>query len=130
MGVRILVVDDATFIRDMLKKQLRDNLPGHWQQLGGAQAQVLTQRVGFRCQSTDFLPLCGPLVDCDDEMAGMWLTIAHGSRGITGTALCAEVLASELSGEPLPVDREMRNALAPVRFLKRLERRSGGKAFR
>lgn len=28
MGVRILVVDDATFIRDMLKKQLRDNLPG------------------------------------------------------------------------------------------------------
>ena len=28
MGVRILVVDDATFIRDMLKKQLRDHVPG------------------------------------------------------------------------------------------------------
>jgi CheY-like chemotaxis protein len=28
MGLRILVVDDATFIRDMVKKQLRDNIPG------------------------------------------------------------------------------------------------------
>lgn len=28
MGLRILVVDDATFIRDMVKKQLRDKLPG------------------------------------------------------------------------------------------------------
>jgi len=28
MGVRILVVDDATFVRDMIKKQLRDKIPG------------------------------------------------------------------------------------------------------
>lgn len=28
MAIRILVVDDATFIRDMIKKQLRDRIPG------------------------------------------------------------------------------------------------------
>src|SRR5690606_16921667 len=28
MAIRILVVDDASFIRDMLKKHLRDRLPG------------------------------------------------------------------------------------------------------
>jgi CheY-like chemotaxis protein len=28
MAIRILVVDDASFIRDMIKKQLRDKLPG------------------------------------------------------------------------------------------------------
>lgn len=28
MGIRIMVVDDATFIRDMVKKQLRDHIPG------------------------------------------------------------------------------------------------------
>ena len=28
MGIRILVVDDATFVRDMIKKQLRDKVPG------------------------------------------------------------------------------------------------------
>lgn len=28
MGIRILVVDDASFIRDMIKKQLRDKIPG------------------------------------------------------------------------------------------------------
>src|SRR5690606_2994991 len=105
--------------------QLHDNLPDHWQQLGGEQAKVITQRVGFRCQSTDFLPLCGPLAECDEKLAGVWLTIAHGSRGITGTTLCAELLTSELSGEPLPVDREMHDALAPARFLKRLQRRAG-----
>lgn len=105
--------------------QLHDNLPDHWQQLGGEQAKVITQRVGFRCQSTDFLPLCGPLAECDEKLAGVWLTIAHGSRGITGTTLCAELLASGLSGEPLPVDREMHDALAPARFLKRLQRRAG-----
>ena len=28
MTIRILVVDDASFIRDMVKKQLRERLPG------------------------------------------------------------------------------------------------------
>src|SRR5690606_8656832 len=118
---------DAPRAADDLRNlaQLHDHLPDHWQQLGGEQAKVITQRVGFRCQSTDFLPLCGPLAECDEKLAGVWLNIAHGSRGITGTTLCAELLASELSGEPLPVDREMHDALAPARFLKRLQRRAG-----
>lgn len=99
--------------------QLREHLPGHWLQLGGEQARVQAHRVGFRCQSTDFLPLCGALADVEEGLAGVWLNIAHGSRGISGTTLCAELLACALLDEPLPVDAEMHAALAPVRFLRR-----------
>ncbi|RYZ87871.1 MAG: response regulator, partial [Moraxellaceae bacterium] len=28
MALKILIADDATFIRDMIKKQLRDRIPG------------------------------------------------------------------------------------------------------
>ncbi len=111
-------------------QQLQQYLPEHWQQLGGDNIRVESERVGFRCQSTDFLPLAGHLGDIDQALTGLWLNIAHGSRGITGTALCAEVIASDLCAEPSPVDRAMHAALAPARFIRRQQkqrprRRSG-----
>mgnify|MGYP000707445470 CR=1 FL=1 len=85
----------------------------------------MSARVGFRCQSTDFLPLAGPLAEADSTLAGLWLNIAHGSRGISGTPLCAELIASEILAQPLPVDEQLRQALAPVRFLKRKQKQKG-----
>ena len=103
--------------------QLRHYLPDHWAELGGEHIQVVNRRVGLRCQSTDFLPLAGPLPDpASTELAalpGLWLSIAHGSRGITGTPLCAEILADRISDAPPPADRPLLDALDPVRFLKR-----------
>lgn len=101
--------------------QLEDWLPHQWQQLGGRDAKAAESRVGFRCQSRDFLPLVGPV----PEEPGLWLNMAHGSRGITGTPLCAELIASEMLGEPCPVDRPMREALLPVRFREREEKNRG-----
>lgn len=92
---------------------LRQNLPDHWHELGGERIAVTDRRVGFRCQSRDFLPLAGP---APGTPAGLYLDIAHGSRGITGTPLCAEALASMLCGEPPPVDRDLLDALTPQRF--------------
>lgn len=105
--------DDAANL-DELKQQL----PAYWQQLGGEQAQIEGQRVGFRCQSTDFLPLAGPV----PGQTGLWLSIAHGSRGITGTPLCADLITSQMLGLPAPVDRDMKEALAPARFMRRQAR--------
>ncbi len=103
--------------------QLRRHLPDHWAELGGDAIRVVDRRVGLRCQSTDFLPLAGPLPDpARDDLAalpGLWLSIAHGSRGITGTPLCAEILADRISDAPPPADRPLLDALDPVRFLKR-----------
>lgn len=103
--------------------QLKEYLPKQWQDLGGNAIEIHSQRVGFRCQSTDFLPLVGPLADIDKDMTGLWLNIAHGSRGITGTPLCAETLACMINDEPLPIDQDMKAALAPVRFTLRQAKR-------
>lgn len=112
-------------------EQLKEYLPKQWRDLGGKDIKVHSRRVGFRCQSTDFLPLVGSLADIDEKMTGLWLNIAHGSRGITGTPLCAEILTCMINGEPMPIDRDMSAALAPVRFTlrkaKQKRRRTGPK---
>lgn len=103
--------------------ELADNLPAHYAQLGGDQAVLGGHRVGFRCQSTDFLPLAGPVPQilgaALSTLPGLYLNIAHGSRGITGSTLCAEMLAAQITDEPSPVDKALRHALAPERFILR-----------
>jgi len=47
------------------------------------------------------------------------LNIAHGSRGITGTPLCADLLADQLSRRAPPADQALVAALAPERFILR-----------
>ncbi|WP_338545037.1 bifunctional tRNA (5-methylaminomethyl-2-thiouridine)(34)-methyltransferase MnmD/FAD-dependent 5-carboxymethylaminomethyl-2-thiouridine(34) oxidoreductase MnmC [Pseudomonas benzopyrenica] len=110
----------------------------------GYQAEALDGRVAFRCTSPDYLPLVGPVVDQDrfaqhyqaltydarqvPEQAAPWRTglyvnLAHGSRGLVTTPLAAELLAAWLEDEPLPVARRVADACHPSRFpLRRLIR--------
>jgi tRNA 5-methylaminomethyl-2-thiouridine biosynthesis bifunctional protein len=41
---------------------------------------------------------------------------AYGSRGLVWAALAAELIASELEGEPLPLEGKLVDALHPARF--------------
>ena len=111
-------IDDAENLA-----QLKHYLPNLWQELGGEDIQIVDRRVAFRCQSIDFLPLCGPLPVATDiphrPAQGLYLNVAHGSRGITGTPLCAELIADMICGQPMPTDQEMIDALAPARFIVR-----------
>lgn len=103
--------------------QLRHHLPREWQELGGESIEVVDRRVAMRCQSLDFLPLVGPLPDAmanpHTALPGLYLNIAHGSRGITGTPLCADLLADQLSRRAPPADQALVAALAPERFILR-----------
>ena len=67
---------------------------------------------GVRCVTRDRRPLLGPL----DE--GLHLNLALGSRGFTWSPLAAELLASSISGAPLPLPRNVLRALSPHRFVK------------
>jgi tRNA 5-methylaminomethyl-2-thiouridine biosynthesis bifunctional protein len=101
---------------------------------------TLGSRVGERCASPDRLPLAGRVPDNAAFRArfaglrdnarraipqpgcylpGLALSIAHGSRGLCSAPLCAELVAAELSGEPLPVSAAVARALSPARFLIR-----------
>ncbi len=102
-------------------------------------------RVGVRCASRDHLPVAGPvarlaaLADHDvnapaDQQsalplhAGLYVLGALGSRGLCSAALCGELVASEICGEPLPLAADLLEALHPARYWVRRLRR--GKPLR
>ena len=47
-----------------------------------------------------------------------------GARGIVWSALMADLLVSQLEGDPLPLERDLVDALDPGRFLLRSARRA------
>ena len=81
----------------------------------------LQGRVAFRAVAPDRLPLAGPY----PGQAGLYGAFAYGSRGILWSALMAELLASQLEGEPLPLEAQLADAVDPGRFLRRAERGKG-----
>ncbi len=98
--------------------------------------------VGFRCVATDRIPMVGPMVNVAaarrsaealtgahfadlPRIPGLYGAFAFASRGLSWTLLAAELLASQLQGEPLPIERALVDAIDPGRFiLHRLRRGS------
>ncbi len=74
-------------------------------------------RVAFRAVTPDRLPVVGKLTE------GVYGAFAYGSRGLVWAALAAEIIASELDGEPLPVEGALLDAVDPGRFKRRAESR-------
>lgn len=60
---------------------------------------------GTRCVSVDRLPLVGPLED--GARPTLWISTAMGSRGLSFSLLCAELLAARLGAEPWPVEASL-----------------------
>ena len=73
-------------------------------------------RVAFRSVTPDRLPVAGRLAD------GVFGAFAYGSRGLIWSALAAELIASQLEGEPLPLEGKLADALDPARFARRAAR--------
>jgi tRNA 5-methylaminomethyl-2-thiouridine biosynthesis bifunctional protein len=71
---------------------------------------------GTRCITHDRLPLVGPLQEGPNP--GLWLCAGMGARGLSFSALCAELLAAWLGGEPLPVESNLAKLLASGRVQK------------
>jgi len=99
--------------------------------------EKLAGRVGFRCTTPDYLPLVGPVADSaamaercaalahnanarlpqpGAYLPGLYVNVGHGSRGLTSTPLCAELLASLIAGTPRPLPRDLVQALSAARF--------------
>jgi tRNA 5-methylaminomethyl-2-thiouridine biosynthesis bifunctional protein len=69
----------------------------------------VAQWTSTRCVTHDRLPLVGPV----DSAAGpgLWLCVGMGARGLSLSALCAELLAARLGAEPLPVEFSLSRSL-------------------
>lgn len=138
----------ATFEREELERPTspRDdaiNL-GHAQRLLPALREALPARagawVGLRCSVNDHCPVVGPAVaeasfrsaferlahgptaarwPAAPAMPGLFLSLAHGSRGTSTSLLAAELIADMVSGSPRCVGNGLLPALLPQRFLVR-----------
>lgn len=96
----------------------------------------LAGRTAFRCSAIDRLPLIGAVADHSalgatrseqprfaPRLPGLYVFSALGSRGITWSALGARVLASWISGAPMPLEADLVDAVDPARFVSRKRRR-------
>jgi len=97
----------------------------------------LRGRVGWRWASHDRLPIVGAVPTADacsgsgrleqprfvPREAGLYVCVALGSRGITWSALGAQVLAAAICGAPSPVEADLLDAIDPARFVSRAIRR-------
>lgn len=107
--------------------KLEAMLPGYTRALD---VGTLAGRVGFRPASPDRLPMAGALpvattptprstVADLPRHPGLHVLSGFGARGLVWSALVAETLASALDGDPLPIERDLWEALDPGRFVLR-----------
>lgn len=92
-------------------------------------------RCGVRCATRDHLPMVGNVPDyhatlthyadlADNKTSaapapvypGLFMLGALGSRGLCSAPLCAEILAAQMSNEPIPLDAGTLAALNPNRL--------------
>jgi tRNA 5-methylaminomethyl-2-thiouridine biosynthesis bifunctional protein len=121
-------------------ERLEGILPGA---SAGLDPAVLAGRVSWRAVAADRLPLIGALASEQQSPAagpalgarlvrtpGLYAAFGYASRGLLWAGLGAELLASLLEGDPLPVEAALADAVDPGRFLLRAIRRAGSPGAR
>ncbi|ODN41986.1 FAD-dependent 5-carboxymethylaminomethyl-2-thiouridine(34) oxidoreductase MnmC [Piscirickettsia litoralis] len=104
------------------------------------QEDISQDRAALRCIATDYLPVIGPVPDVGfyrqhysrliqdrresrypaaQYLPGLFMNIAHGSRGMVSAPFAAELLAYEMSVHSLEISKRLREHLHPGRFLIR-----------
>ena len=105
----------------------------------------LDGRVAYRAQVPDRIPFAGPAPDHEaylhaydrlrhgDRFAdyppapcypGLYLMGGLGARGFSTSLLLADLLAAQISGTPLPLARDLLEAVHPARFIVRALRKN------
>ncbi len=123
-------------------QRLMDSIPSLYRllQSDDDKPEICGARVGFRCRSPDYLPVVGPVPDMayfEQEyqglrtgklksqfapgcfLPGLYVNVAHGSRGVTTAPLAAEIIAGYMENEPCAVEEALRYAVHPARFIIR-----------
>ena len=142
LGSTYVKNDNTTTYRDEEEQQ---NLATHQQALAKLNwvehlDTKKTGRASTRCSVPDHQPVCGAVPNFKAQLSqfeslykalpsasypiaedeeNLFVLSALGSRGLTTAPLMAELLVSQLTGAPLPLEQDLLNALAPNRFLIR-----------
>lgn len=97
------------------QKRLAELLPLAAQQLQNTWADETKRQgwAGVRCASVNRMPKVGALDE--EHFPDLQLLTAMGSRGLTLSLLCAEVLACQMDGRPAPVADKLVQAMQPLK---------------
>ncbi|RUR33266.1 bifunctional tRNA (5-methylaminomethyl-2-thiouridine)(34)-methyltransferase MnmD/FAD-dependent 5-carboxymethylaminomethyl-2-thiouridine(34) oxidoreductase MnmC [Vreelandella andesensis] len=97
---------------------------------------TLAGRAAVRAASPDKSPYAGPVPHAQawqqdyaalrkdasnvpdihgEHCSGLWISTAHGSRGLASAPLCAEVIASRICDDPMPLELSLVDYLHPGR---------------
>lgn len=110
--------------------RLESMLPGT---TDGMDPRRVDGRVGFRPVSPDKLPLLGAVYPAEaqaqgrnlagiERVPGLHVATGYGARGLVWAPLMAELLASQLEDEVLPIEGDLAGAVDPARFVARAMR--------
>lgn len=110
-----------------IRAMLAEN-SGTWPDPANPTESTLGGKVGLRPVVPDRLPLVGQLPAREDaaiasrsraaraRVPGLYVNSGFGARGILLATLCSELLASQISGEPLPLPKDLVRAIDPMRY--------------
>jgi tRNA 5-methylaminomethyl-2-thiouridine biosynthesis bifunctional protein len=76
--------------------------------------ETVSGRAALRAALPDRLPIVGAV----SGRAGVYVAAGYASRGVVWAGLLGEALADRMSGQPLPLERELLRAIAPERFTR------------
>lgn len=101
--------------------------------LAGIQQHLSGGRASIRCTAVDYWPIAGQLLDAARLLKkiprpyapvstlpwinGLYINVAHGSKGFITAPLCAEMIACHATGNALPISMALAGQLNPNRFL-------------
>ncbi|MEO1767181.1 bifunctional tRNA (5-methylaminomethyl-2-thiouridine)(34)-methyltransferase MnmD/FAD-dependent 5-carboxymethylaminomethyl-2-thiouridine(34) oxidoreductase MnmC [Thiobacter aerophilum] len=86
--------------------------PTVYQALGGAAATLVGGRAAVRCSAPGAMPVIGEVAP------GLFVSLAHGTRGLLTTGLAAECIAARLTGTLPPLPSTLVAAVTPQRFAR------------
>ncbi|MGB1402733.1 MAG: FAD-dependent 5-carboxymethylaminomethyl-2-thiouridine(34) oxidoreductase MnmC [Porticoccaceae bacterium] len=108
--------------------------------IGSQNVTTMTGRANYRCTTKDYLPIVGAVADlaqliedysglrrdakssiatAGSYLPNLYINCGMGSRGLSYAPLSAEILAAELAGDEPILDKDLRLALHPTRFIIR-----------
>lgn len=141
IGATFQFHDETTAIRISDHRENLDNFSQLTPEIVTAlQIGQLDGKAGIRSSSYDYLPLAGPIADytqfrkiyaklAQDKNArinescpylpGLFVNVAHGTKGMLTAPICGEIIADYISGTPVAASKSLREALHPNRYYVR-----------
>ncbi len=74
----------------------------------------MSGRASLRATLPDRLPIVGAV----GGQAGLYVAAGYASRGVVWAGLLGEALADLMTGQPLPLEADLMQAIAPERFTR------------